>query len=190
MQMRICWHPVNSVLQIRICVQPTINKIWENSTLQVLCPHPVILFKISCTQSSLSTPWIIFHDFHTKKKREEEDLWSSPLNLTKTDAGAGLSLMSGQLTMVAIHLKEHNPGRTLRKKNWKQSGLQRGVPHTRKFHCSSKQHTKHSLDTPRHDGKNQQLLSAAIYRSAVTQPTMHFLCEFHPRGKKKLFSQV
>lgn len=117
--MRICWHPVTctSVLQIRICDQPTINKKkWENSTLQVLCPHPVILFKISCTQSSLSTPWIIFHDFHTKKKREEEDLWSSPLNLTKTVAGAGLSLISGQLTMVAIHLKEHNPGRTLRKK--------------------------------------------------------------------------
>lgn len=76
------------------------------------------------------------------------------------------------------------------KKKWKQSGVQRGVPHTRKFHWSSKQHTKHSLDTPRHDRKNQQLLSAAIYRSAVTQPTMHFLCEFHPRGKKKLFSQV
>lgn len=26
MQMRICWHPVTSVLQIRICDQPTINK--------------------------------------------------------------------------------------------------------------------------------------------------------------------
>lgn len=35
-------------------------------------------------------------------------------------------------------------------------------------------------------GTNQQLLSAAIYRSAVTQPTMHFLCEFHPRGKKEI----
>lgn len=53
---------------------------------------------------------------HEKEERRGRSLILSPESHKNSCRCWPLSDMSGQLTMVAIHLKEHNPGRTLRKK--------------------------------------------------------------------------
>lgn len=124
--------------------------------------QPAIIFKSSGTQSPIFTSWIIIHDFHTKKKWEEEDLRSSPLNLTKTVAGAGLSLMSGQLTMVAIHLKDTNPRRTLRK-NFKTIRTSAWSATHAKIPLISQTTHQHGLDTPRHDGNESAICCQLLF---------------------------